>query len=27
VMPFLGSAFVFAVLWASIRALGGGALR
>jgi len=27
VVPFLGSAFVFAVLWASIRALGGGALR
>jgi hypothetical protein len=27
VVPFLGSAFVFAVLWASIRALGGGAFR
>jgi peptidoglycan hydrolase-like protein with peptidoglycan-binding domain len=27
VVPFLGSAFVFTLLWASIRALGGGALR
>jgi hypothetical protein len=27
VVPFLGSAFVFALLWASIRALSGGALR
>ena len=27
VLPFLGSAFVFTLLWASIRTLGGSSLR